>query len=519
MESKKDIKNLMLAVIGVVILCLITFGITYAYWLLTKKQTGENVINTACLRINFTGENDISLQNAYPMKPNQLENFLSKATPYHFTIENTCDDLASATINLESLNAEADKQLNDEYVNAIIYETDFHTNLTARIYNDENKVLKDSLHAYALYNFTLQKGETKSFNLLLYMDKDTPMEKVNMNATWNGKLTFSAGYKEEKLANLGGEKVPVVESNDGLYEVKHDDLEELGPEWNKAEYRYAGSNPNNFVSFNNEIWRIIGKVNVKTSSGVEQRIKIIRTNGIENQKDFEKYYWNNIYENNDWTTSSLKDMLNGIYYNSESGNCYKNEIASECDFSTGENLPKGLDINAQNMIDKSVIWNLGASEHADVTANVMYERERMRGTYANNPAEWSSATDVENKFNSIGLLYPSDYGYASGGNDRSCLNNKLNNYDNNNCEINNWLNINENYDYSWTLTNVGSDSPNAFKITYFGSIDEGDGSICYSANVWPTLYLKPTVKIISNPHSEQEYGTVDNPFQLSLSDI
>ncbi len=124
------------------------------------------------------------------MKPEELENFLSKATPYHFTIENTCDDLATATINLESIHAEAEKQLNDEYIDAILYETDYHTNLNSEkklnesMYNDENKVINSSLHAYELYNFVLQKGETKSFNLLLYMDPNTPMEDANMNATW-----------------------------------------------------------------------------------------------------------------------------------------------------------------------------------------------------------------------------------------------------------------------------------------------------------------------------------------------
>ena len=191
---------------------MITIGLTYAYWILTRQQTGENVVNTACLKINFTGENDITLDKAYPMKPEELENFLSKATPYHFTIENTCDDLANTTINLESLDAEAEKQLQDEYIDAILYETDYHNNLnsikklSASMYNDENKVIKDSLHAYELYNFVLQKGETKSFNLLLYMDANTPMESANMNASWKGKITLSANYKEEPTANLNGLK-------------------------------------------------------------------------------------------------------------------------------------------------------------------------------------------------------------------------------------------------------------------------------------------------------------------------
>ena len=130
-----------------------------------------------------------------------------------------------------------------------------------------------------------------------------------------------------------GKDILTVESGDELYAVSHDNLEELGSEWNKTEFRYAGVNPNNYVRFNNEIWRIIGLVNVKTESGnIEQRLKIIRQNGIKNQKDFGKYGWDaktsgvgssdSIYGSNDWTDSLLKDMLNGIYYESSTGDYY-----------------------------------------------------------------------------------------------------------------------------------------------------------------------------------------------------
>ena len=267
MKEKKK-KVTLYITLGIIAIGIIALTVTYAYWRLTKEQTKKDVLQTGCFNINFTGENDITLNKAYPMKPDELENFLSTETPYHFTIENTCDNLATATINLESLNAGAEKQLNDEYIDAILYETDYHNNLNSEkqlnesMYNDENKVIKESLHAYELYNFTLQKGETKSFNLLLYMDADTPMETANMNASWKGKITLSTNYKEEPTANLNGLIVPVVENGDGLYAVSHE-VSEISTDWNKTEYRYAGANVNNYVSFNNEIWRVIGKVNVQ----------------------------------------------------------------------------------------------------------------------------------------------------------------------------------------------------------------------------------------------------------------
>ena len=147
-EKKNNSRTYILMILGVIGTILLVVGVTYAYWILTREQTGENVVNTACLKISFTGENDINLPKAYPMTNEQLDKFLSTATPYHFTIQNECNELATATINLESLNAGEEKQLEDQYINAILYETNYHNilnsvkQLIASIYNDENKVLK-----------------------------------------------------------------------------------------------------------------------------------------------------------------------------------------------------------------------------------------------------------------------------------------------------------------------------------------------------------------------------------------
>ena len=201
MKTNKK-KILIYSILGIITVLIVTLTITYAYWILTRQQTGENVVNTACLNITFTGENDISLDKAYPMNEEQLESFLSSATPYHFTIKNECNDLASASINLESLTVSG-KALEDEYIDAILYEDDYNTNLntnkqlTGNTPNDANKVITDAKHAYSLYNFTLKANEERDFNLLLYINPDTPMVDANMNASWKGKITLSTEYREE----------------------------------------------------------------------------------------------------------------------------------------------------------------------------------------------------------------------------------------------------------------------------------------------------------------------------------
>ena len=66
---------------------------------------------------------------------------------------------------------------------------------------------------------------------------------------------------------------------------------------NDNNYRYSGSNPNNYVKFNNELWRIIGVINGK--------VKIIRNEAITTRT----YTDNN---KNDYVESSLYNYLNSL---------------------------------------------------------------------------------------------------------------------------------------------------------------------------------------------------------------
>ena len=314
--------------------------------------------------------------------------------------------------------------------------------------------------------------------------------------------------------------IPIVESDDGLYKVEHNDLTELDNSWSKTEYRYAGVNPNNYVTFNNEIWRIIGLVNVQTENGVEQRIKIIRPNGINDQKDFADSPWDfdfedeNLYHN-DWTDASLMKTLNDTYYNSKSGEC--SDIISfdktfPCDFTGNSDLPKGLDNKAREMVDSDVIWKLGRTSEDNYnfynwSAQMVYEMERGKISLDDYPTEWSKEND-KMYHNGIGLIYPSDNIYAVGGDygqRYTCLENVFSV-----CYEYDWLKLDVDY-YLWTLTTFSDNIGEADVVGEDGFLI----SSMYDNNgVWPTLYLKPSVKILSNSNLDT-YGSINNPFILS----
>ena len=82
-------------------------------------------------------------------------------------------------------------------------------------------------------------------------------EVTNQPENLNSEVTVTLNYvqddgsilPEPEGASIGGISVPTVESGDGLYE----DSTRAG------RYVYKGANPNNYIEFNNELWRIVAK--------------------------------------------------------------------------------------------------------------------------------------------------------------------------------------------------------------------------------------------------------------------
>ncbi len=242
--------------------------------------------------------------------------------------------------------------------------------------------------------------------------------------------------------------------------------------------RYMGADPNNYVSFNNELWRIIGVFDVaSTYNGpTEKRLKIIRNDSIGNMA------WDS-YNTNDWSKASSQTHLNGTYFNS---------LTSEA---------KGLIGDA--------VWNLGGTASYTSASNGLpshfYGYERGTTVYSGRPTYWVGK---------IGLMYPSDYGYATSGgtttNRASCLAKEMYNWygsSYSDCKNNDYLYNSSSY--QWTITPYSSVSNFVFYVYSAGSVD-----ILYAYNssnsVSPVLYLASTVEITGGD------GSSSNPYTLSL---
>ena len=162
---------------------------------------------------------------------------------------------------------------------------------------------------------------------------------------------------------------------------------------NENGYRYEGKNPNNYIWFNNEYWRIIGVFD-STSHGQDGKhlVKIIRAETLD------ALAWHKS-NTNDWTASSLKSLLNGAYYNAtdgtSSGYCYgySTTVTANCDYTK-----KGIQSGYRGMI-ANVTWYLGGYSSEKATADAFYEYERGTEVYSGRPTS---------TIGYIGLMYPSD---------------------------------------------------------------------------------------------------------------
>ena len=303
-------------------------------------------------------------------------------------------------------------------------------------------------------------------------------------------------------------------NTDGLIKLEQPATEQT-PEL--VEYRYSGSNNvvKNYVSFNNETWRIIGVIPTDDGTGnYENRLKIIREESIGD------YSWdtsvstiNSGWGINQWGSSGSyegadlmrllnpgyesESVNNSLYWNRGSGTCYNdyNNGTTACDFSS-----TGLAENAKQMIDNAK-WYTPASNR-DITASESYAEERA-STTTQFIDTGISVTRTTNWTGKVGLMYPSDYGYASSG----CRSGEqtLYNYGNETCIGTNWLykSISEH------LLEPGNEYPNRVRyINETGYIGRTLANNPYE--IRPTVYLNSKIKIASGD------GTIENSYQLSL---
>ena len=257
---------------------------------------------------------------------------------------------------------------------------------------------------------------------------------------------------------------------------------------NENGYRYEGKNPNNYIWFNNEYWRIIGVFD-SASHGQSNKnlVKIIRDDVLDG------LVWDKS-NTNDWTASSLKSLLNGAYYKAQdgtsSGYCYgySTTVTANCDYTK-----KGIQSGYRGMI-ANVTWHLGGYSSTSATSSAFYGYERGTKVYSGRP---TSTTGY------IGLMYPSDYGYSVLSSSCTRTTN-LGSYGTT-CAGQSWL---YGKGDEWTLTPSSLLSIFVFHLSNIASVYSN-----YANAVWgtrPVLYLDASVYKIDGD------GSLNNPYIVGM---
>ena len=534
-KKKRNILVITVLLIGVVAI----IGVSYALWSLNLIQTGQNDIVSSCFNITFTDKNNISLQKAYPI----IDEDGKKLTPYEFTITNTCDSYASFNVNLEVLNTTT--LTNNDAVKVMISsktgdtETEINTNLLSS-YKTATKTLDNAQTALNLTTGYLNAKESKTYTLRLWIDENVGMNTEGVqNAKFSSKVVVTTSYIEaledakdvlsyvKKNANSSSSNVytvPGISSDSCTYTLAYDGTSDNN-------LRYVGANPCNYVKIDNEIWRIIGLMNnIDDGTGKkETRIKLIRNESIGTYSwDSSELSVNNGYGINEWSQADLMKLLNpgyesesvggSLYYNNSSGNCYtnRNNATKACDFTT-----TGLKTNLKNLVGNT-LWNTGTNGTNSYTsasnglASHFYSYERS----SNNGKRCTSGTDCNDTVErtttwngKIGLMYPSDYGYATSGgstsNRTSCLNKELSHWDSSSysdCKNNDWLYNSSNW--QWTVSPYADSSfaSGVFGVNVTGVVG---GTIAFLAGqVRPSVYLISKTSILGGE------GTLENPYEI-----
>ena len=277
-----------------------------------------------------------------------------------------------------------------------------------------------------------------------------------------------------------------------------------------TDYRYIGNSPNNYITYNNEVWRIIGVF--------DGRIKIIRNDSID------KMYWDykksgvgsstSNYGSNDWSDSQLMYMLNPTSYKLKygysltgnkiydgSGNiiyqlgCKPKSIARGATSYSCTTNAWALNSTALSQISEVTYYLGGSSSSSGHSAQNYYAFERGTMVYSGRPPNWTGL---------VGLMYPSDYAYTfANGVDDTCYSNTYN------CRSgtpsSSWLY--KSGTSQWIVSPYSSYANLVFNVISSDHVHFNDANI--SNGVRPVLYLRSDIKLQGSGGSDDPYEIIE----------
>ena len=454
---KKKKVSITLSIVGIFILSIIIYNYLNPDRVVIASGKSEEYVNNETFSLMLetsagSGEYQVSNDTNWPGKGYEFNQDLSG-----------CENGGILTWNDETKKVTLKNNISDKcylYFDIVPPDVTLATNNTDNAYNPSTPATLSCNGATSSYNQKYQRVEISQIN------------NQYTSCTLTYQTPSSKNYLNNYIIGLAGQ------------------TQGTGQVVNENGYRYEGKNPNNYIWFNNELWRIIGVFDESSHGQSGQNlVKIIRNDSLGGLT------WHKSNANN-WTTSSLMNLLNGAYLNSENGTgeeyCYgfSTSVPANCDYTE-----TGINDTYRAMIE-NVTWYLGGHSKDSATAEAFYGYERGTTVFSGRP---TSTTGY------IGLMYPSDYGYSVLSS--SCARTmNLGSYNNATCAGQSWL---YGQGYEWTITPDASRSAFVFLLHNDGLLDRsGYASSGYSAR--PVLYLDSNVYVIDGN------GSISDPYIIGM---
>ena len=473
-------QNKLLLIIFMISVILIITGVTYSLYNILFVGKKEQVIDAGGIvfKYNETSDGLILDNNSI------LDDTAGKSQEKYFDFEISLTSNKNTSINYIIAIDENDiSTLTNDKVKVYLTNQD-NIEIVSPISISQLEVDANKNNYKKLYNKQINQGEKHLYRLRTWIDdtKDLYTETSNdgnhtlemKDVIYKFKINVYTVLDSEESIVTGVDtliKLTDNKDNSGLYTITHpaDSTLQIGATEDITEYRYRGASPKNYVTFNNETWRIIGIFPTDDGTGkIENRIKIIKDQSIGGK------FWDTGKSNNWARPATLNTELNTTYLNS-------------------------LDSTSKSMIGNTKYYLGGYNATLQIQKDVMYQYERKI-----NGSTYYYGSNPNSGVGKLSLMYASDYGYAVSD---ECTQN-LYNYNNTICKNNNWL---FKGNAEWMLPQGVSYSGYAFVLDSRGNI--GVGAIVNDNQfaVRPVLYLKPDVKIIVG------HGTSTDPYVIGIN--
>ena len=474
---------------------------TFAYF--TWKSTSNDISFTVSgVTVELNDGSDITGANLMPTLKYTSTGNISK--PIKIRLKEETTDTVTVNINLK-INT-IDTGLKDpsfKYTlvngNTIIKEGNFSSatnnstiTLTTLTNTSTTNKLTTTTSTYTLYIWI--DGTMNNPGTMMNQSFDFSLDITGTNSSMERLIPTAVEVIEGLNDNTSGD------SGSGVYKVTHNAIPASSSATGEeipavTDYRYYGPNPNNYICLDMEgqstcpdrdLYRIIGSIYEENAG--KNLIKVIKATPLTDGSTT-TYAWDN--DNiNIWAT-----ITNGNYSDSLTNGASLMKLLNSGDWWNGINTYSnyGLTEKSKSKVNTSRYY-LGGYSASNVTTLVMYGYERGTNRIDNNrPLYWDGY---------VGLMYPSDYGYAAG---KSCGDGtELSSYASS-CKSKDWL-----YNLSnlqWLMSPSSDKSDRAWYVVSIGSVSNSNAR--NTGLVFPVFYLNSSASISSGD------GTLAAPYNLS----